>query len=31
MKDPKKKTSGMSFLMMGCIVIALGFIVVELL
>jgi uncharacterized membrane protein HdeD (DUF308 family) len=31
MKDPKKKTSGMSFLMMGSIVIALGFIVIELL
>ncbi len=31
MKDPKKKTAGMPFLMMGSIVIILGFIIVEML
>jgi predicted membrane channel-forming protein YqfA (hemolysin III family) len=30
-KDPKKKTSGMTYLMMGSIVVILGFIIVEIL
>jgi hypothetical protein len=31
MKDPKRKTMGMSFLMMGAIVILLGFIIMNML
>ena len=31
MKDPKKKTSGMTFVMMGIIVLFLGFFIVEIL
>jgi len=29
MKDPKKKTTGMTYLMMGCILIAMGFFIVA--
>jgi uncharacterized membrane protein HdeD (DUF308 family) len=31
MKDPKKKTTGMSFLLLGAIVIILGFIIITML